>query len=86
MELSACGQELRGSNPRLREDGAQRSLRDVARVIGDRRVSVGGGVVPDLVTAGRLPIKLKAEAPEPSHHIAIAEPGQSTHQSLMTSG
>jgi len=41
------------------EDGAERAFRHVAGMIGDGGVAVGGGVVPDLVTAGGLAVELK---------------------------
>lgn len=82
----ACGQEFRYRYPSLRENGAEGSLRDVAGVVGDRCVSLGSGVVPNLMASGRLPIKVKPEVPQPSDDITIAVACKRPHQSLTTSG
>jgi hypothetical protein len=45
----------------LFQDGAQRSFRHIAGMVGDGGVAIGCRVMADLMTAGRLTVELKAQ-------------------------
>jgi hypothetical protein len=64
---------------RLFQDGAERSFGHVAGMIRDRRIAIGAGVVPDLMTTGGLSIELESTSLEPSNDLAITKAREPAH-------
>lgn len=64
---------------RLLEDGAQRTFWQVAGMVGNGGVAIGGRVVPDLVAAGGLAMELHTQRFESLDDIAIPKAGEFAH-------
>src|SRR5665213_3545872 len=67
----------------LLEDGAQGPFGHIAGMVGNGGVAVGGRVVPDLMAAGGLAMKLHPQRFEPPGDIAVAKTGEPSHQVAM---
>ena len=70
----------------LLEDGAEGPFGHVAGVVRDGGVAVGGRVVPDLMAAGGLTMKLHPKRLQSPGDIAIAKTGEPTHQVATITG
>ena len=70
----------------LLEDGAQRAFGHVAGMVGDGGVAVGRRVVPDLVAAGGLAMKLHPERLQSPGDVAVAKAGEPSHQVATITG
>jgi hypothetical protein len=53
-------QKLLHLHPRLFQNGSERTFGHIPRMIGDRGIAVGRGVVPNFVRTGSLSVKLKS--------------------------
>jgi hypothetical protein len=71
---------------RLPENGAKRTFRHVARVVGNGGVAVACRVEPDFVAAGGLAVEGKAECLQAFDDLALTETGELAHQSATMSG
>lgn len=72
--------------PALLEDGAEGPFGHVAGMVGDGGVAVGGRVMPDLMAAGSLAMKLHSERLQSPGDVAIAKAGEPTHQVATITG
>ena len=70
----------------LLEDGAQRALGHVAGMVGDGGEPARARVIPDLMAAGGLAMKLHPECLQSPGDVAVAKAGEATHQVATITG
>ena len=86
MQASLLRQEGLRVYAGLLENGAQRSLGHVARVVRDGGLTVQPGIEPNLMLAGCLAVELQAELLRTPDDVPIAKARQRTHQVATISG
>jgi len=84
--VSAIAEEIFRRYRGLSEDGSQRPLRHLAGMVRHRGVATSGGVEPDFVTAGSLPIECEPMPSKAFDNVAVSETGQPAHQQPSTNG
>ncbi len=67
-------QEFIRFNSCLFQDGTKRAFGHIARMVGDRGVTVRDGAVPDLVAPSSLAVKLKPKGLQFSSDLTVAKP------------
>ena len=73
-------------NAGLLEDGAQRAFGHIAGMVGDGGVAISCRVVPDLMAAGGLAMKLHPERLQSPGDVAVAKAGEPSHQVATITG
>jgi hypothetical protein len=63
----------------LPQNGPQRAFGHVSGVVLNGSVTVGLGIVPDLMTSGRLAVESKTKRFEALDDLAIAKTGKASH-------
>lgn len=79
LSRSLLLQECLLIDARLLEDGAQRTFWHVTGMVRNGGVAVGGRVVPDLMAAGGLAMKLHTQRFESLGDVAIPKAGEFAH-------
>src|SRR2546421_1832000 len=77
-------QELVHGQPRLRDDGAQSSARNITGVTSNHRDFVSFTIDPELVTAFPWTQVFKTISPQARDYVTILERGQSAHAGKVT--
>ena len=70
----------------LPQNGSERALWHVSRMVGDGRVPAKRFVEPNLMRAGRLPVEPQAKLFQPSHNLAVTVASEPSHHVATTSG
>lgn len=66
-------------NPRLFENSPESPLRHITGMIGDRRVTAGPWVEPNLMRTRGLAVEHEAKPLQPFHNLPIAKAGELAH-------
>ena len=80
------GQEIFGLDACLSENGSQRPFRHITRVVGNGGIPASGGIVPDFMAAGGLPLEYESKSLETSDDFSIPESGQAAYYVATNSG
>jgi len=81
---SLGSQKIAHINSSLAENGPQRSLRHVARMMRDRNFPSSLRMAPDLMTARARAVEAKSERAEASRNFTVAKSCHAPHQGIMT--
>ena len=84
--VSSSVQELFDGDTCLSEDCSERSLRHIARMVGDSRVFIRCWIKPYLMRSGGLAVKLKPQFLQFLDDLPVLETGQPAHQVPRISG
>jgi len=68
-----------GFNPRLLQDCSQSTLRYIAGVVWNCRVSAGEPVMPDFVTSGSLSVEGETERSKALHNRSVIKAAEARH-------
>ena len=81
LEMTSCAsfQKIIWFNTRLFQNRSESPLRNIARVIWYGRKTIGGWIVPKLVTTGSLAVKAKSKYLKPVHNRLVTESAKFTH-------
>jgi hypothetical protein len=74
-------QKLIWIKTRLPQNSPKSSFRHVTGVVGDRRITIGPWIEPDLVTPSRLTVELEAKLFQSAYDFTIPESGEPAHSS-----
>ena len=81
---SLDSQKIVHINSSFAENGPQRSLRHVARMMRDRNFPSGLRMAPDLMTACTCAVEAKSERTKASCNFTVAKSRKAPHQGIMT--